>query len=130
MGAAHPHDTTRLVRLGLDQRSAGIKDLRFGAIVDEDWLEQDPSTRQRVFRHRSDRLRRADHLVIAGTVTTDPDHPLAKLIGDVLATSTSASDRSSDGELFRLATTRTFPGITHKALAPQPAVYQAINDWW
>jgi triacylglycerol lipase len=127
---ALPVPTTRLVGLGLDQRSAGIKDLRFGAIVDEDWLEQDPSARQRVFRHRPDRLRRADHLVIAGTVTTDPEHPLAKMIGDVLVTSTSASGRSPDGELFPRATTRTFPGITHNALAHHPDVYQAITDWW
>ena len=74
---ALPVPATRLVGLGLDQRSAGIKDLRFGAILDEDWLEQDPSARQRTFRHRPHRLRRADHLVIAGSVTADPEHPLA-----------------------------------------------------
>jgi pimeloyl-ACP methyl ester carboxylesterase len=127
---AVPIPTTRLVGLGLDRRSAGIKDLRFGAIVDEDWLEQDPSARRRVFRHQPDRLRRASHLVIAGTVTTDPEHPLAKLIGDVLVTSTSASGRSSDGELFPRATTQVFPGITHNALAHHPDVYQVITDWW
>jgi triacylglycerol lipase len=127
---ALPIPATRLVGLGLDQRSAGIKDLRFGAIVDEDWLERDPSARQRIFHHRPDRLRRADHLVIAGTVTTDPEHPLAKLIGDALVTSTSASGHSPDGELFRRATTRTFPGITHNALAHHLDVYQAITDWW
>ena len=127
---ALPIPATRLVGLGLDQRSAGIKDLRFGAIVDEDWLEQDPGARQRVFRHRPDRLRRADHLVISGTVTTDPEHPLAKLIGDALVTSTSASGRSPDGELFPRVTTRTFPGISHIALAHHPDVYEAISGWW
>jgi triacylglycerol lipase len=127
---ALPIPTTRLVGLVLDQRSAGIKDLRFGAIVDEDWLERDPGARQRIFHHRPDHLRRADHLVIAGTVTTDPEHPLAKLIGDALVTSTSASGHSTDGELFPRATTRTFPGITHNALAHHPDVYQAISEWW
>lgn len=127
---ALPIPATRLVGLGLDQRSAGIKDLRFGAIVDEDWIERDPGARQRIFPHRPDRLRRADHLVIAGTVTTDPEHPLATLIGDVLVTSTSASGRSSDGDLFPQATMRAFPGITHNALAHHPDVYQAITEWW
>lgn len=127
---ALPIPTTRLVGLGLDQRSAGIKDLRFGAIVDEDWLEGDPSARQRIFHHRPDRLRRADHLVIAGTVTADPEHPLARLIGDALVTSSSASGRSPDGELFPRPTVRTFPGITHNALAHHPDVYRAITDWW
>jgi hypothetical protein len=127
---ALPTPSTRLIGLGLDQRSAGIKDLRFGAIVDDDWLEQDPGARHRAFLHRPDRLRRADHLVIAGTVTADPAHPLAKLIGDVLVTSTSASGGSVDGELFPRATTRTFPGVTHIALAHHPDVYEAITDWW
>ncbi len=127
---AVPIPAARLVGLGLDQRSAGIKDLRFGAIVDEDWIERDPGSRQRDFLHRPHRLRRADHLVIAGNVTTDPEHPPAKAIGDVLVTSTSASGRSPDGELFPNATMRTFPGITHNALAHHPDVYEAITDWW
>jgi hypothetical protein len=127
---ALPIPPTRLVGLGLDQRSAGIKDLRFGAIVEEDWAERDPRARHRNFRHLPDRLDRAEHLVIGGTVTADPEHPLAKLIGDVLVTSPSVSGRSSDGELFPRATTRTFPKITHIALAHHPDVYRAISDWW
>ena len=76
-----PVPATRLIGLGLDCRSAGIKDLRFGNIVDEDWLEQDPDARVRPQPHRVHRLRRAEHLVVAGTVTTDPEHPLARTIG-------------------------------------------------
>ena len=125
-----PIPATRLVGLGLDQRSAGIKDLRFGAILDEDWLEQDPSGRHRTFPHRPPRLRRADHLVIAGTVTADPGHPLARWIGDALVTSPSASGRSTDGDLFRRATIRTFPRITHNSLAHHRDVYDAITAWW
>jgi pimeloyl-ACP methyl ester carboxylesterase len=127
---ALPLPTTRLVGLGLDRRSAGIKDLRFGAIVDDDWLERDPGARQRVFDHRPERLRRAVHLVIVGTVTADPEHPVARLLGDALVTSMSASGRSSDGELFARSTVRTFPGITHNALARHPDVYRAIAEWW
>lgn len=39
---ALPIPLTRLIGLGIDVRSAGIRDLRFGAITDDDWLEQDP----------------------------------------------------------------------------------------
>jgi pimeloyl-ACP methyl ester carboxylesterase len=127
---ALPLAPTRLVGLGLDRRSAGIKDLRFGAIVDEDWLEQDPGGRRRTHPHRPHRLRRADHLLIAGTLTADPEHPVAKRIGDALVTMHSASGRSPDGDLFPSATVRTFPGTTHNALAHHPAVYDAIVDWW
>ena len=127
---ALPVPGTRLVGLGLDRRSAGIKDLRFGAIVDEDWVEQDPGARHRTHPHRLHRLRRADHLLIAGSVTADPEHPVARIIGDALVTSPSASGRSPDGELFPGATVQTFPGVTHNALAHHPDVYEAIATWW
>lgn len=127
---ALPIPPTRLMGQGLDKRSAGIQDLRFGNIVDEDWMGQDPRARQRANPHLPQRLRRADHLIILGTVTTDPGHPLARLIGDALVTSTSASGLFLDGELFPGAATRTFPRITHNALAHHPDVYRAINDWW
>lgn len=125
-----PIPATRLVGLGLDRRSAGIKDLRFGAILDDDWLERDPGARERPFAHRPERLRRARRLVITGSVTADPEHPLARLIGDALVTSPSASGHSPDGALFRRATTRSFPGIGHIALARHPDVFRAISEWW
>lgn len=127
---ALPVPATRLVGLGLDQRSAGIKDLRFGAIIDEDWLERDPGARHRTHPHRSQRLRRADHLVIAGSVTADPEHPVALVIGDALVTSPSSSGRSPDGELFPGAAERMFPKVTHNALAHHPDVYETIAAWW
>ncbi len=127
---ALPIPATRLVGLGLDRRSAGIKDLRFGAIHDDDWLEQDPDGRHRTHPHRPHRLRRADHLVIAGTLTADPEHPVARLIGDALVTSASANGRVGDDELFPGATTRLFPRVGHNALAHHPDVYEAITGWW
>ena len=42
----------------LNARSAGIKDLRYGAIVDEDWQERDPDGIDRAVLHRSRPLRR------------------------------------------------------------------------
>jgi pimeloyl-ACP methyl ester carboxylesterase len=127
---ALPVPAARLVGLGLDRRSAGIQDLRFGAIHDEDWLEHDPGARSRPNPHRPHRLRRTDHLVIAGTVTSDPEHPVAKLIGDALVTSSSATGLTADTELFPGATTRLFPTVTHNALAHHPLVHEAISDWW
>jgi pimeloyl-ACP methyl ester carboxylesterase len=128
-----PVPATRLVGLGLDCRSAGIKDLRFGNIVDEDWLEQDPGARVRTQPHRVHRLRRADYLVVAGTVTSDPEHPLARMIGDALVTSSSAVglvDGAGQLELIPGATTRLFPKTTHLALAHDEDVYAAIDNWW
>ncbi len=88
---ALPIPATRLVGLGLDRRSAGIKDLRFGAIRDEDWIEQDPAARSRPDGPRVRPVRHARYLVVAGTLTTDPDHPVAQVVGDSLVTSRRAS---------------------------------------
>ncbi len=128
-----PIPATRLVGLGLDHRSAGIKDLRFGAIVDEDWQEHDPSALERTQPHRVRRLRRASYLVIAGSVTADPEHPLARIIGDALVTSSSATglvEDASGSQLLPGATVRLFPQVTHLALAKSPEVYAAIDAWW
>ena len=130
---ALPVPATRLVGFGLDRRSAGIKDLRFGAIADEDWLEQDPGTRTRQHPHRVLRLRRARYLTIAGTVTADPEHPLAKVIGDALVTSSSAGGLSGQAgvdELFRDATQHVFPKVTHIALAHHEGAHAVIDAWW
>lgn len=127
---AIPVPATRLIGLGLDRRSAGIKDLRFGAILDDDWLGDDPSARHHRPPHRAIVLRRAELLVIAGSVTADPHHPIAKLIGDALVTSSSANGIHDAGELFPGSTTRMFPKVTHNALAHHPDVYRAITNWW
>jgi pimeloyl-ACP methyl ester carboxylesterase len=127
---ALPIPATRLAGLGLDRRSDGIKDLRFGAIHDHDWLERDPSARRRAHPHRPHRLRRAEHLVIAGTVTGDPEHPVARLMGDALVTSASATGFVGERGLFPGAATRVFPKVTHNALAHHHDVYEAIAHWW
>jgi len=128
-----PVPATRLVGLGLDHRSAGIKDLRFGAILDEDWQEQDPGALERTQPHRVRALRRARYLMIVGSVTADPEHPLARIIGDALVTSSSATGKVEDtngNELLPGATVRLFPTVTHLALANDPEVYAAIEAWW
>jgi triacylglycerol lipase len=128
-----PTSATTLIGLGLDRRSAGIKDLRFGAIHDEDWIEQDPAARYRINPHRTHRLgrlRRAQHLVIAGTITADTEHPLARKMGDALVTESSAAGRVSEGDLFPGAEVKVFPKLTHNTLAHHPDVYEAISNWW
>lgn len=127
-----PIPATRFVGLGLDHRSAGIKDLRFGAILDEDWLEQDPGALERPPAPHEAPLPRAQYLIIAGCVTADPGHPLARLIVDTLVTSSSAAgiDHMTGEELFPGATVRLFPKVNHIALANRLDVYDEIDRWW
>jgi pimeloyl-ACP methyl ester carboxylesterase len=126
-----PVPATQLVSLGLDARSAGIRDLRFGAVTDEDWLDQ--NSLQRPVPHSVTWPRRAAYLIVAGGVTADPAHPLARLFGDTLVTTSSASGIQSGttaNELFPGSTFRYFPNVTHLALAHRRDVYEEINQWW
>jgi pimeloyl-ACP methyl ester carboxylesterase len=128
-----PIPTTRLVGLGLDTRSAGIRDLRFGAITDEDWLEQDPGALQRPVPHRVTTRKREAYLIIAGGITADTSHPLARVLGDTFVTSSSAAGTLSEttGEgLFPGSIVRQFPKVTHLALAHRSDVYDEIDRWW
>jgi len=128
-----PVPVTRLMGLGLDRRSAGIKDLRFGAILDQDWQEQDRAARAPTPPEEERRPRHAAYLVVAGSVTADPEHPLARVIGDALVTSSSAAglvDEAAGTELFPGATVQVFPRVNHLALAHHPDVYGAIDAWW
>ncbi len=128
-----PIPITRLLGLGLDTRSAGIQDLRFGAITDEDWLEQDPGALQRPVPHRVTTRKREAYLIIAGGITADTSHPLDRVFGDTLVTSSSASGTLSEttGEgLFPGSIVRHFPKVTHLALAHRPDVYDEIDRWW
>lgn len=110
-------------------------DLRFGAILDEDWVEQDPDARHRPTPHRVRPLRRADYLVIAGSLTAQHDHPVTSVLGDALVTPASASGTLTStpdevATLFPGATIRVFPRTDHLALASDAAVYGEIDRWW
>ncbi|MBK9180469.1 MAG: alpha/beta hydrolase [Acidimicrobiales bacterium] len=130
---AVPTPVTRLIGSGLDRRSAGIKDLRFGSVLDEDWQERDPDAPGPASLHRVRAPRRARYLVVAGTLTADPAHPVSRLLGDSLVTAPSATGELADSrvrELFPDATIRVLPTVTHLALASHPDVYEEIRAWW
>ena len=104
---AVPNPITHLLGDVASQRSQGIKDLRHGTVLDGTagiasvpWLAS------------------AQHYMIAGTVTDDPEHLATRLFGDGLVQPPQA------GENVRL-----FPGIAHMELAHSDAVYDQIRAW-
>ncbi len=104
---AVPNPITHLLGDVASQRSQGIKDLRHGTVVDGaagiaavPWLTG------------------AQHYMIAGTVTDDPEHLAGRLFGDGLVQPPQA------GENVRL-----FPGVAHMELAHNDAVYEQIKTW-
>lgn len=135
---AIPTPVTRLVGAGLDHRSDGIKDLRWGAVLDDDWLERDPAGWARPTLHPVRVPTRARILAVAGSLITEedgpgqPSHPVNRLLGDALVTAPSAAGHLGDEAtpLLPDATVRRCPSISHVALANRAEVYGLISEWW
>ncbi|MFP3900365.1 MAG: esterase/lipase family protein [Acidimicrobiia bacterium] len=131
-----PVPITRLVGSGIDRRSDGIKDLRWGAVLDEDWLERDPAATEPPRRHRVHVPRRAEILVVGGTLAALPGGTSLELVdrvlGDGLVSAVSTEGRPVDDEpaLLPHVTLRRLPRINHIALANHPHVHREITAWW
>jgi pimeloyl-ACP methyl ester carboxylesterase len=112
----------------LDLRSAGIRDLRFGYLSDDDWLSNDPGA---LLADRASPIALLDncsHTFITATLTPDPGHPLGRAFGDLLVRTDSAAGRHR---------TRTIPlppgsvvqlgGLNHFDLLDHPLVYAQLR---
>jgi pimeloyl-ACP methyl ester carboxylesterase len=105
-------------------RSAGIKDLRYGACVDEDWLDHDPDEFLRDRCGEVPFLPEASYYFIGAT--------LNPLTGDLLVRMPSASGRGSGRGrriAFEVDNGHELPGLTHFHLLNHPAVYEQIRTW-
>jgi pimeloyl-ACP methyl ester carboxylesterase len=114
----------------LRRRSAGIRDLRQGSLVDEDWKDRHPDALMRVACQEVPLLDGATHCFVAATVTRSPKHPIARLIGDWLVLEPSASGRSRARRIpFKAEHGMHVGGATHLALLNHPAVYERLREW-
>jgi hypothetical protein len=129
-----PSPVTRLIGAGIDRRSDGIKDLRWGSVLDEDWIGRDPSAVEPLAHARAHIPRRATFLAIAGSLAHDRSdnvHPVNRLLGDALVSTSSAHGRAGERSvLLPHATLRLCPRVNHIALAHHPEVYDQISAWW
>lgn len=113
----------------LEGRSAGIKDLRHGSLVDEDWLGRDPDALGDDGRHEVPLLPGVTYHFISATVTSDPEHPLGQIVGDLLVRVPSASGPGgavAEEHRFAIETAR-FGGVLHHQLQNHPALYAVIH---
>jgi pimeloyl-ACP methyl ester carboxylesterase len=122
---------TRPVASLLNERSAGIKDLRHGYVTEDDWRDCDPDTCRLDHRSPIELLPNANHYAVAATVTRDPSHPIGRAVGDVLVLPASAHGVSTDGRQipFPAENRRQFGGLHHLHLLNHPDIYQAIRHW-
>jgi len=122
-------ETAPLARV-LTVRSAGVKDLRYGACLDEDWNGFDPD------EWGPDRcadfpfLPTAAYYYVGATLARDKDSPLGRIVGDLLVQFPSAS---GDGPLRKLAfeidNGLHLAGVNHLQLLNHPRVYDQMLGW-
>ncbi len=109
-------------------RSAGIKDLRYGYVVDEDWQGYDPDL---LLKNTGSPIPLADNInycFIAATITRDSAHPLGQIVGDLLVCHKSATGPlSQPDQCVPFHFKRVFSGMNHFHLANHPEVYEQIK---
>jgi pimeloyl-ACP methyl ester carboxylesterase len=114
----------------LRKRSGGIRDLRQGSLVDEDWKDRDPDALRAAACAEVPLLPGATHCFVTASVTRDARHPVGRLIGDLLVLEGSGAGRSRRRSIgFRDEHGLHVGGATHFALLNHPAVYTQLRRW-
>jgi pimeloyl-ACP methyl ester carboxylesterase len=114
----------------LRRRSAGIRDLRSGSLVDEDWRDRDPEALRAAACKEVPLLEGVAHHFVAATITSSATHPVARLCGDWLVLQPSASGRSRTRVIgFQDEDGIHVGGTHHLALLNHPAVYEQLRAW-
>jgi hypothetical protein len=122
---------TRPLAAVLALRSAGIKDLRRGTLVEADWAGRDLDTPGPGAHTHVPLCDGARHLVVLATVAPDPDGRLGAVVGDLLVPPASAVGDTGDDD--RLAyppdAVARLGGLSHLDLLNHPRVYRQIRRW-
>jgi pimeloyl-ACP methyl ester carboxylesterase len=112
----------------LDTRSAGIRDMRLGALHDDDWREERFDT----FADRRREiplLARCQYTFITATVTANHGHRLGALLGDLLVRTESAGGRHRERVIpVDAASVVHVGGLTHFDLLDHPLAYRVVRD--
>lgn len=113
----------------VNARSVGIKDLRFGACVEEDWRDCDPDEFLRDRCTEVPFLPDAHYYFIGATVA---EGPVGQLLGDLLVRIPSSSGRGSGKGRripFEVDNGYELSGVNHFELLNHPAVYEQLRTW-
>jgi pimeloyl-ACP methyl ester carboxylesterase len=117
---------TRIPALILQGRSAGIKDMRHGSLVDDDWIGRDLDALTSASARAVPLLEGVEYHFMSASITNNPEHPLGQLIGDVFVHAWSASGPTQTENAFRIET-RHYGGVMHHQLQNHPDVYAQIR---
>jgi triacylglycerol esterase/lipase EstA (alpha/beta hydrolase family) len=122
---------TRAIARALNLRSAGVKDLRYGYLLEDDWFGHDPDAFLRSSGRQIPYLRTANHYFVSATISPTTDAPMGRLLGDLFVLHASAWGHAGRGKqlTFPLDNYRHFGSANHFDLLNHPAVYQQIRSW-
>jgi hypothetical protein len=122
----HATETRPFSRL-LGRRSVGVKDLRFGYLLEEEWDGHDPHHLRS--RHvEVPLLPGAQHHVVTATLTHRPEHPVGWALGDLLVRSASGAGRSRRRDLGFADEVVRLTGRDHFDLLTDPEIVELLLD--
>jgi pimeloyl-ACP methyl ester carboxylesterase len=114
-------------------RSVGVKDLRHGNLLDEDWQGHDPDASRPDPRRTVPLVEGVDYYFAAASLGKHPDDPMGHLLGDMLVRPDSAVGLHRD-ELRRLQikpeNCRVFHEKNHFDLLNDRRVQEQVIDWF
>jgi pimeloyl-ACP methyl ester carboxylesterase len=129
----------------LDSRSVGVKDLRYGYTIDEEWAGKDPDEVFADSRRNVPLVDGVGYYFLAATISRNPGnspgnshgHPpgqlfgqlLGQLVGDMIVRLPSATGAASEpARRIQFSSGAVFPGMNHLHMADHPRVYEALRD--
>lgn len=118
---------SRAVAELLNLRSDGIKDLRYGSLLDDDWDQTDPDE---FLRDRCSEVPFLPGATYHFVATSAGPAALGMLLGDHLVRPSSASGRGRRRKLaFADDAGLTLTGLHHFDLLNHPEIYVKIREW-
>jgi pimeloyl-ACP methyl ester carboxylesterase len=120
---------TRPLARALNIRSSGIKDLRYGYLLDECWVDQDCDAYLRNTSREIPFMPTARHYFICATLSREADAPVGRIIGDLLVLQPSAWAHEGRGQRlqFPIEHYHHLGGANHFDLLNHPAIYAQIR---
>jgi len=122
------HPVVQLIHTLSDIRGPGVKDLRRGSLLDEDWQVPAGAGAAPARPKQVPLCAGVEHYFVAGTLTRNANHPATLLFGDALVRLSSAVDpaRRSGLPPDHIA---VLPGVNHVQLAHCAEAYARIRGW-
>jgi pimeloyl-ACP methyl ester carboxylesterase len=120
---------TRPLARALNIRSSGIKDLRYGYLVDECWVDQDADAFLRDTSREIPFPPTARHYFICATVSREADAAAGRIVGDLLVLQPSAWAHDGRGKRLRFGIEHYhhLGGANHFDLLNHPAIYAQMR---